>query len=309
MNSIASDNEPTRRPRGRWLPSFLLLALLAVPVSRAYLPHEIALWMIAGAENRMDSNPEDAQTWLERAKEWDPNIETTQEYLGAHMELLAQGSQSIRLIPLVRGRSSLSSERYLHNKIFQIGQKLFSAGDFGTALELLKTIEHYSSQSPAFLNFIAYVRSLVGKEPADALVSIDSAIEIVGSPSPSGLLDTKAWVLFRSKQEKEAEPWIQQAVLFKQKELDGALLKPLPPRLVESMEQFEILTTLQPGDARTRFQKQKIYDAISSHPIHSLAVMRYHRAKILESLGKRSEAASDRDWLSQNLLDHEEFLY
>lgn len=297
-------------------------ALVILPVLVRGFPREVARWHLAAALNAISSNDNaGAQRSLQQAIEWNPNVsgeadyrfvrervrvnEAAKESPKRHLEAL---KAAILEFPRLRRLGIRTADQYAKK------------GDFKSALEFTKLAFGDEPLTEADeLNQMAYFRALAGEELDQALEEINRALELASKPplivdKPS-LLDTRAWVLFQMGRLTEALADADSAVKAK-----DASFKAWPPSKGKSLPGIPSATQgSQTGVQKGAHNASGENPATNETLLHTsqsvgselwgLGVMRYHRAKILESLGRESEAAADYQWLKDRNLPQDDRLY
>jgi tetratricopeptide (TPR) repeat protein len=163
-------------------------------------------------------------------------------------------------------------------------------------------------------NLLAYCRSLSMTNLKQALVEIDLALKRDGDIP--AYLDTKGWVLYQSGKYEEALSFANRAVTGFSDELQASapeLFKLLADKRApsESAPSPTIDTTL--GEEGTESRSQKAAPNAVQLAIVELAknfaVVRLHRARILEGLGRQEEANQDFEWIKSMGIDDLSDLY
>jgi tetratricopeptide (TPR) repeat protein len=224
---------------------------------------------------------------------------------------------------------------------------LAAKNEFDSALEAYKILfgEKYA-RDVVTLNTLAYSRALAHVELDEALVDIDKALSF--QPKEPGMRDTRAWVLYHMGRYEEALVDADFAVKEMERPtlmnwLQSQLESPAiaPPASAASREDgkspegdaaLHQESNQQPKAAEVSESKQvqmneptlegiaePLPDSEPHQPyltprlakptIWTLGVLRYHRAKILEKLGRSAEARADWDWLEKEHLPPDDRLH
>ena len=266
-------------------------------------PSEIARWYLAAAHNAFRKKDSVlAEHYLKQSEAWDPNIKRDGDYWIAQLPKVGTGSID-ELLDLVE-RAVMTDSRWTH-RAAEDARILSEEFDFLHAVRALKIAS--LGQRPTTvkdLNELAYMRALAGIELDEALKDIDQAIA-EGGPEPS-LLDTKAWVLHGLKRNLEALGYMNEAIKGWEQDLAKARMTIPVPDATEnqSEDQSEDLDSLDlspvsPFSIRQLQADIKAARRRIGEAGYQLAVMRFHRMRILEALMHTSEAAADRTWLEE----------
>lgn len=187
-----------------------------------------------------------------------------------------------------------------------------SEHEFEASLESLKLYYGKEPLSNSIdLNQLAYARSLAHVELDEALVDINRALELRTEGWPmnpiadeASLRDTRAWILFRMGKLEEALADAEFAVKAFER---PSLLQKVSNWLIEVGSQTkpsQSETDAEPSGAPTYLTEKEV-----PREVWSLGVMRYHRAKILESLRRSEAAQADWDWLALHRLPPDDRLH
>lgn len=274
-------NTPTESPpaavppvsplRSRWTVPFVIVAAVLLPLGPVvyfWIPAEIARWHVAaGMEMRMEGRKQDAFAQLEKALRW--SSDNPEIYIcradwwmedGQHDKALQDCDRALALEPN-------------HFRAFfvrcEVLQHLGRHADAIRAWKQLVTRRQSASVGAraVLLNGLAYAQSLdTSKKPEldQALENIIQAINLAGQ-EPS-LLDTRGYIHFRRGDLAAAEADLNLAVA----------------KIEEEYRKLD----------RTRHRPEFNEELDESR--QSVAVIRYHRALVLDALGKSKEAEADR---------------
>lgn len=173
------------------------------------------------------------------------------------------------------------------------------------------------------LNSLAYARALAKVELDLALTDINEALGY--RPEDPNLRDTRAWVYFQLGRYDEALldadfsvkalelPSLSNWINRQMEELQSSaeISKPESPPSEVRVEQAEVEAM---GDSQApvvMLDPPKIYKkrANTSSWTWTLAVMKYHRARILEAMGRSEEANADWEWIETNDLPPDDRLH
>ncbi|RMF37599.1 MAG: hypothetical protein D6753_17300 [Planctomycetota bacterium] len=276
----------------RTLTILLVLAavsIVIVPLMGGGIGPEIARWKLAAAANALDRQApaEEVQRLIEEARQWHPEIEKERDYWYVLIwEAIQQGDHALTAQRVLDARRA--SHRFARLG-FYVAQDLARSGEYDMAIQVLEaTIESRETTDPEWLNALAYWRALIAKDLDTALADINLALR--ERPDDPAFRDTRAWVLFQMGRPLEALEDANFAV-----ETFEKLYSPLLP-LWDRLDQW------LPRMGPTVADDEPLSEAEADPRLWSWGVMRYHRARILEALGRMSEAEKDYEWLRENRL-------
>jgi tetratricopeptide (TPR) repeat protein len=257
-----------------------MVGLVTFPLVRKALPLEYAKWQLAAAANAVaHSDWEEADKRLETAEKSSSAVRTLPDYWGVYLRLLngdpnRNGSTDSLIDELREAISENSQNRLAGNWLVEL---LSEQGRFSEALECMKlTLGESGAQGAIQLNQLAYHRSLANVELDQALKDIDVALQ--DFPDEPSFLDTKAWIFYRQKRFEEALSAIQLAL--------SQILPEIPVELREAPEDYDPAGLgIAPLGKLPKTVLKERFDVI--------AVIRFHRMKILEALGREEEALAD----------------
>jgi tetratricopeptide (TPR) repeat protein len=231
-------------------------------------PAEVARWYQAAAMERwMAGEKQVALARLENALRWAPNQADAfvcrgdwrledQEFQKALDDYNSALACDPTHIPALLSRSQAFQHIGLHQDAIRDWKKL---------ADLARSAPGH--QRAVLLNGLAYARALGNVELKEALENIIQAINLAGEDA--AMLDTRGYIHFRAGNIEAAQP-----------DLDLA---------VAGMER-EVTQQEQQRDYVDRREFERKLKEIRK----SLAVIRYHRALLFDTIGKTKEAESDR---------------
>jgi tetratricopeptide (TPR) repeat protein len=277
-NSASSrgDGAPASRPRlGRrlvWLAVFLMTAAWAL----LEFPHEVARWHLAAAlEYEEDGHEEAAHKAIERAKAWDPkNLTLVLKQVLWHK---ASGDYAAALAELDRAEEIAPENPVIAGLRSEL---LHLLGRHEEALQIAKATDRISRASgrpprEEALNALAYSRAVGDIEVEAGLSEANEALDLAaGSQLVPAILDTRGLLLYR------------------QEKYEAALLDMNPA--VKAFEGW----LKRAEEQRPNHDRILSYSDLAEPPLEAArrgaAVVRYHRALVLEKLGRHAEAKLDR---------------
>lgn len=279
----------------RWLIVAAPILLVLLPVLGGQTQDEMARWHLAAAANSLKLNNEDFEANLRKAAEKSKDLGGLRDYwLLRVMQALEQSPESL---------PELVAEAMEKNRSFAgvglyAGQQLESQARFALAVKVME-----SSLTPANrknvnnLNFLAYIRSLAGIELEQALEDINQVLDEY--PNIPEFRDTRAWVLFQMGKPVEA---LEDANFAVQK-LETRSAWPAWASFMGEVEGLaKELEEKLGGVSRSSSDETVLNESEVPMDVWRDAVVRYHRARILESLGRIDESEEDFDWLRERRL-------
>jgi tetratricopeptide (TPR) repeat protein len=288
------------------LAAALVIGLWRLP---GWLPVERARWKLADAANQLDAGQLDrAQQLLEEAKQLAPQLTGDTDFRRVSLPLLLARGDLAAVVELIQSARNLEPTAKL-----AIALELFSLGVFDDVVELLSDApEPDEPLGLNWLNLLAYARSL---QAAGDLAAARREISLVLDrfPDQPAFLDTEAWILYRSERHLEALERIDQAIAGMEVDDQTSTVQrrrgwlervetPSPP-----VEPTPLVDSPAPPPASLQWRQDQ--RRLDQHPQRSLAVMRYHRLRILQAVGFEQQALADLQWLQQRGFPLDERLY
>ena len=202
--------------------------------------------------------------------------------------------------------------------------------DFASALEAYKLWfgEKYD-RDVTTLNALAYGRALANVELDQALIDIDDALGY--RPDDPDLRDTRAWVYYqmgryeealldanfsvKAKESPSISTLFQRLVDRMQIDADASKTNSAPPGdTVEAIPNTEQIAEsessyIEPPVVMLDPPKNYLTQSTASILTWSRGVVRYHRARILDKLGRIEEAEADWKWIEENRLPPDDRLH
>ncbi|MEX2176003.1 MAG: hypothetical protein WD872_16695 [Pirellulaceae bacterium] len=266
-------SSPPARPRSSRLLIWILLAALIGPCAYLDAPVEVSRWYLAAAIEDQDAgHPELADQHFEQAFAWNPNDPELlvrrafrQMQAGNYAVALADCNRANELVPESATVLTARSQVYQH------------MGEHAAAIADLKVIDRLSlssgrPQRTQALNGLAYARTVANVELDEGLQEINEALAM--APANHAMLDTRGFLLYRLEKYDAAFADIDLALRGMERTY-RELQKPIAPleRRLEYPEGWQ---------NEIELAKQGV------------AVVRYHRALVLDKLGRNAEAKLDR---------------
>jgi hypothetical protein len=316
MQSESMDSMPTQSSETSRVLRYaiLLIAVLipVLPVARVYFwEHALPRWYIAHAANEIAAERIDSATRaLDRSIASDPGVAADMHYWRLRLDILL-GKKDPSEADLDSFKERVFSDlRKLQNSSLQaavsdwIGSRLLQERQAGMAVQIMSrffpTIE---KRSPIQNNDLAYARAIAKMDLDIASREIDAAFKKTAERNP-GFLDTKAWVLHQKGENELAREFAQVAIDLLYQDLAGldqGLAQAFYPdsKLAEVRDKMDSggLETEKVAAAEGLAKIPGISESQAQQQLRMIAVLRHHRASILEALGDDAAASLDRLWL------------
>ncbi len=271
------------------------VALPLAPVIANQFRSEIARWYLAEATNRIKSD-KPTSTLVSQAQAWaQQDIEDLRDYWIFRAEqTLHDAPQEVAAVL----RQAVEHDKSNFFLAHDYAERLAAGSYFEEAAQTLEvgTIPELKDE-PLILNGLAYFRALAGIDLDRALEEIERALAT--NPKSAAMRDTRAWVLFKMGKPLDAledanfaiealqaevpTHWLDQTLHW----LDENLAGPPEPSV--------------PGRTLTRRE--------AGEQLWGTGALYYHRAKILEALGRTDQAQADLLWLRQRHLPEDDRIY
>lgn len=292
--------EPDKRardaePRGFLRPWHLVLVMLVAvfgPCTAVQAPREVGRWKLAQAiKLREAGEKEEAYARLDEALEWYPKsmemrLLRAEWYLedGRREEAIAEADRLLE-----EGETSL---RVLtaHSTFMQ------NAGEFAKAVDDWKEIVRQSEVSgrptkATAMNGLAYAQSLANAELDEALDHVNVALE--AEPENPAYLDTRGFIYYqqsRAKSGEEATELLNKGLADMDPAVKGM------DRVVAQLRGSADAALPEKAKRAKRSGPKTLQELESNEEtlVRGSAVMHYHRALILEALGRQKEADAER---------------
>ena len=312
----------------KYLTTIIIVAVCALvlgPLFAGFLgPDWRARWMLAWAANAyQNGHPEEAEETLNRASELSSQLATDSEFWKLKFDFVFNKEKTSSEAVSKLFEESLTqisrAPEYHHAAIASFVGQLFHLhrkNDLAVAV-LEKFYPPISKRDAAENNTIAYFRSLTGKGLETALVEIDAALVADGT-SREEYLDTKAWVLHGLRKDDVALPFIEEAVkrlyshiqryngvrMADRVEFHAWLYSEVVAKTdaTESADEGAVEKIINKASAPNRLDELKLrFPYINPDELDDLArktaALRFHRACILDELGRNEESDLDYVWL------------
>jgi tetratricopeptide (TPR) repeat protein len=250
-----------------------LVLLVVGPCAYQQAPLEMARWHVAAAiKARSEGRQEAALDLLDRALAWDADNPSL--YLKRAQWRKADGQYDLALADVQRADALRPDDPRILSARSELLQLL---GKHAEAIEIWRAIDRLSLAGgtpprETALNGLAYAQAVGNLELEEGLERVNKALDI--EPDNAALLDTRGFLLYRLGKYDEALRDMEAAVQGMEHEL--RLTQAVPA----TMERIIFYSDNADGQMATAKQ--------------AAAVIRYHRALVLERLGRHAEAKADR---------------
>lgn len=311
MDSVPTQSSETSRV----LRSAILLITVLIPVLpvvRVYFwEHALPRWYLAHAANEIASEKiESATQSLDKSIAADPSVAADMHYWRLRLDILL-GKKDVSAAELDSFKEQVFSDlSELKNRSLQaavsdwIGSRLLQERQAGMAVQIMsRFFPPIEERSPVQNNDLAYARAVAKTDLDVASDEIDAALKRVAERNP-GFLDTKAWVLHQRGENALAREFAQVAIDLLYQDLAGIdreIAQAFYPdsKLAEVRDSMESagLEDEKVAAAEGLAKLPDISEAQIQQQLKMIAVLRHHRASILEALGDETAAALDRLWL------------
>jgi tetratricopeptide (TPR) repeat protein len=267
--------DPEQRPARRtsWagvVMIFLVISILVGPLIYMWVPQETARWGLAAAkEQRLDGDLRGAVARLDRTLERFPLPELYLERAEWHREL-GNYEQALADVNEALRRGPRSDAAYLLRS--QILQHLGRFEEAVEDMQQLLTFNPQGAERARALNGVAYARALANRDLDQALAEVEEALDLVRDNA--AMRDTRGFIHYLRGD-------LDQAAI----DLDAAVMM-----IEEERRQWsrrlngELLGVVDKREEELLFQQHA----------QSVAVIRYHRALLRDSLGQTQQGEEDR---------------
>ena len=297
----------------KYLTAVIIVAVCTLalgPLCTGFLgPAWRARWMLAWAANEyQNGHLGEAEKTLRGASELSSEIATDPEFWKLKFEIVFNKKK-----PSVEAVSGLfeesASQISAAPKPQQANLATYVAEMFRLNRENDRAVEILDRFYPPFLkreaaenNMIAYLRSLTKKGLETALMEIDAAL-VADGKSREEFLDTKAWVLHGLDRDELALPFAEEAIkkLHSRNEQPGNI-RPADRLAFHDLLFLDVVASDETADVPNRLEElKKRFSYVNPLEIEGIArkiaALRFHRACILDELGRTKESDLDYAWL------------
>lgn len=271
------------------------IGVVVIPVLFERLPGMSARWTLAQAANAVDLGTGDPNSLLEQARKQLPNPEKDVDYWHVLLKM-ALKNDSNAVIELLHDAEKKNLSFF--DSLAGIATTKFEEkSDFkSAALVAMIQLTHHRKIKDVprdllaiDLNQIAYFRALAGEELNAALEEINIALTI--RPKEYSFLDTRAWIRYGIGELPEA---LEDA---------NAAVNGVDDLVNESENSFwNSLFELVSQDPEPTSEDGVLTRLEAGQLIWSAGVIHYHRAKILDGLGRTEQSKADWEWLKKRKL-------
>lgn len=276
-----------------WMIVAVVILLATLPVMVDQFRLEAARWHLAAAANAAGADQgEVVETRLEAASKWVPEIEQLRDYWLFRIKQAIDESPE-ELVAMVEEAIAKDAGNIMLG--IWAADELYARAEFAVAVEVLESSLPPEARASSFqLNQLAYMRALAGIELDIALEDINRALEVY--PDSDAMRDTRAWVLFQMGRPQEALEDANFAVESISSSTDSPSWSEW---LLRKLEGKRLPTS--PDNTLTRRE--------AGNYLWAQGALYYHRARILETLGRTDAAERDYQWLRQRSLPTDGRIY
>jgi len=290
------------RQRMLWPARFywLLLFAVIVPMALPQIPREVGRWQLAAALNLRSKGEKDAAyDKLANAMKWFPN--SPELFLQRAEWRLEDGQRDEALADCDK---MLETGKDRVDWLIRHAQLLQEMGEFAQAVDDWKKILEFSQRSgiPSLklaLNGLAYAQALAEVELDDALKYVNESLELTQhdpelekkpqllADNVAAVRDTRGLILHLCGDNEAALEDLDNAV----KDVDASLRRDIPAATK--------LGRVPSGFVKAARSYPKTMTGEKQDDAHNVAVFHYHRALILQALGRDDEAQAERATVRQ----------
>lgn len=282
-----------------WLVIGGTIALVLLPIAFVSSRAELARWYLAAATNAVQLGNDSPGPYVDRAVSVYAKSEELRDYWLFRVQQALENDPETVVDEL---RGAIAVDKAFVDLCDVAAASLWNRQQLP---EHIQAIEVKREVLPKLnsndLNLLAYSRSLVGLDLDRALLDIDQAVE--RQPENYAFRDTRAWVLFQMGRPLEALDEINFAVRRVEQfgqvnswmswlDTDPELPEEYAKAVQEAVDEIPTLTQREAGEQ-----------------LWGTGALYYHRAKILDALGRNDEAARDWEWLHSRNLPTDGSLY
>jgi tetratricopeptide (TPR) repeat protein len=278
--------------------------LATLPVVGKQYRKEMARWYLAAATNSVANNPQDVDGYLQRAQQSVPDIHTLRDYWLFSVKRSIQETPE-QTVDVVRQAIQQNGQNWGIG--IYAGDVLYNQGDFKAAVDVLElAYDGPLRHNTMALNQLAYFRSLAAIDLDEALEDIEIALGL--DPDNAAYRDTRAWVLFQMGKPLEALSDANFAI----EALAPADEEPADGVSSDWFSWNDWLAWLDDslaGRPEPRAQDRILSRREAGEELWGQGALYYHRARILEALGRIDEAEADYQWLRDHSLPTDDRIY
>ncbi len=279
-----------------WIVVFTAVLLVALPVLSDQMRAEVARWQLAAAANAAVLGTGDVDALLRQVSQQVENLDEMRDYWLFRIKRALAESPATAPKELQAAIDQNSNNRTLTR---YTASWLWARKEFEYQVRALEIgYRKPDVELPAsLLNELAYSRALASLELDQALEDINAALE--DFPNEAAYRDTRAWVLFRMGRPLEALEDADFAVQAIEQAKTADWVSSLLSALADWLE-----SSRAPEDSEETLTQRDVGQLLWAE-----AVLHYHRASILEALGRSEQAAEEWQWLRDRQLPQDDRLY
>ena len=285
-------------------------ALALGPLCAGFLgPSWRARWLLAWAANEyQNGHLDEAEKSLRRAGELSSEIATDPEFWKLKFEIVfnkEKPSDEAVSGLFEESMSQISAAPKLQqaNIATYVAELFRLSRENDLAVEILdRFYAPISEREASENNTIAYFRSLTRKGLETALMEIDAAL-VADKKSRAEFLDTKAWVLHGLNRDELALPFAEEAIKkLKSQEERFSNVRQADRIAFHNLLFSDVVASEEVAIVPNRLDElKKRFPYVNPMEIDGLArkiaALRFHRACILDELGRTEESDLDYAWL------------
>ncbi len=297
----------------KYLSTIIIVTVCALalgPLFAGFLgPAWRARWLLAWAANAYQNGQlDEAEKTLRRAGELSSELATDPEFWKLKFEIVfSKEKPSVETISGLFEESvrqiSAAPKLQQANIATYVAEMFRLSHERDLAVDILdRFYPPLSAREASENNTIAYFRSLTKKGLETALLEIDAAL-VADGKSREEFLDTKAWVLHGLGRDEIALPFAEAAI----KKLNSHYEQPSQVRSADRTAFHDLLFSDVVASDETPIvssrldEVKKRFSYVNPMEIEGLArkiaALRFHRACILDELGRTEESELDYAWL------------
>ena len=297
----------------KYLSTIIIVTVCALalgPLFAGFLgPAWRARWLLAWAANAYQNGQRDeAEKTLRRAGELSSELATDPEFWKLKFEIVfSKEKPSVETISGLFEESvsqiSAAPKPQQANIATYVAEMFRLSHETDLAVDILdRFYPPLSAREASENNTIAYFRSLAKKGLETALLEIDAAL-VADGKSREEFLDTKAWVLHGLGRDELALPFAEVSI----KQLNSHYEQPSQVRSTDRTAFHDLLFSEVVASDETAIvssrldEMKKRFSYVNPMEIEGLArkiaALRFHRACILDELGRTEESELDYAWL------------
>ncbi|MFM7846184.1 MAG: tetratricopeptide repeat protein [Planctomycetota bacterium] len=277
MNSALPPKMDSERRWGTRVTILVCIALVAAPLVVRQGPREVSQWYLAAAvQQRAAGELERAQANIDAARRWSPTNANVLLADALWLRKHGDAEQALTRCEELIAAWPDDPRGYLERShvLQQLGRASEAIADWKT-LASLNERQPFMSEEQIW-NGMAYARAIANEELVEGLADANRAAR---GPAPAPeLLDTRGYLYYRLGRHEEAR-----------RDLDEAIAR-YQPMFNDRKRRFEIQG---PAAGLGKLDENRRAELMRESAL-GLAVMRYHRALVLDALGETVAADDER---------------